>query len=548
VGVATTEIAEVGEPRPSRPGRRPAPPLLVLFAAAAGALTSLPLVYLVIRSLGDGADSLFDTLGQEQTRRLLWATIKLTAAVTLASVALGVPLAWLTTRTDLPGRRVFAVLTALPLAVPSYVAGYTFVTTFRPRGLAADWLSPLGVERLPSLYGFWGAFLVLTFSTYPYVLLTVRAAIVGLDPALEEAARSLGRSPRSTFWSVVLPQLRTAIAAGGLLVALYSLHDFGAVNLLKYQSFTNAIYLQYQTSFDRGRGATLGLILVFITLIVLAAELRLRGKAGVARAQKKQAPIVPLGKWRWPALAGVVLVVACGVGVPVGVILYWLLRGGATESAGFVWDLARRSLEVSALGALTALVIAWPVAVLSARHPGRLSALIERATYMGYSLPGLVVALSLVFFGIRVVPDLYQTKTMLVMAYVILFLPQATGALRASLLQVSPSIEEAARSLGSAPRQVWRRVTLPLVRPGLLAGFGLVFLTSMKELPATLMLSPVEYDTLSKAVWSATNDALFSRAAGPALAIVLLSAIPLLLDARGRTSRVPRGGTVEPPV
>lgn len=515
------------------------PPLLAVAGLAVAGAAALPLVYLGVRASEGGLGDLAGTLLEGRTAGLLVRTAGLAAAVTAGAVALAVPLAWLTVRTDLPGRRALAVLAALPLAVPSYVWGYAFVAALGPRGLVQGWLAPLGVERLPSLYGFPGAFFVLTLSTYPYVLLTVRAALAGLDPALEEAGRSLGRSSRAVFFSVVLPQLRPAVAAGALLVALYSLHDFGAVSLVRFDSFTRAIFLQYQSSFDRARAATLGLVLVGLTLALLAGEARARGLAAVARSGRRRSPVVGLGRWRWPAAVGCGAVVALALGLPLGVIGYWLARGGAAgESLRFTATLAGHSLEVSALGAAAALVAAWPVALLSARHPGRLASVVERGSFVGYALPGLVVALSLVFLGARLVPGLYQTRSMLVLAYVILFLPQAVGALRASLLQVSPSLEEAARSLGCGRREVWRRVTLPLVRPGVAAGFALVFLTAMKELPATLLLAPIEFTTLATQVWGSTNEALFARAAAPALAIVALSALPLLVT----QGRPPRSG------
>ena len=524
-------------------GREPPPPLLGAAGLAVAALAVLPLAYLLVRALGDGLPDLAGVLFEGRTGSLLAHTAGLTAAVTAAAVVLAVPLAWLTVRSDLPGRRVFAVLTALPLAVPSYVGGYAFVAAFGPRGLVQGWLEPFGVDRLPSLYGFWGAFLVLTFSTYPYVLLTVRAALAGLDPALEEAGRSLGRSSLATFFSVVLPQLRPSIGAGALLVALYSLHDFGAVNMLKFDSFTRAIYQQYQSAFDPARAAALGLVLVALTVAVLSVEAGARGRIGVPRARGRgQARVVLLGAWRWPATVTSGAVVALGLGLPLGIISYWLFRGGAAgESLRLTAVLAGRSLQVAAVGAAMAVLAAGPVAVLAARHPGRLARLVERGSFVGYALPGIVVALSLVFFGTRVVPALYQTRTMLVGAYVILFLPQAVGALRASLLQISPSLEEAARSLGCERRGVWWRVMLPLVRPGLVAGFGLVFLTAMKELPATLLLAPIEFTTLATQVWGATSEALFARAAAPALAIVALSALPLLLPGRVRRRLGPPG-------
>ncbi|MGH2786040.1 MAG: ABC transporter permease, partial [Actinomycetota bacterium] len=174
-----------------------------------------------------------------------------------------------------------------------------------------------------------------------------------------------------------------------------------------------------------------------------------------------------------------------------------------------------------------AVAAAWPIAVLAVRFPGRLARVTERASYTGYALPGLVVALSLVFFGIRAVPALYQTLFMLVFAYIVLFLPQAGGALRASLLQINPALEEASHSLGAGRYRTIGRVVLPLIRPGIAAGVALVFLTAMKELPATLLLAPTGFRTLATEIWSATNAAFFDRAAPPALAIVLASSIPL---------------------
>ncbi len=497
------------------------------------AATVLPAVYLVLRASDAGLGDVLETVTAGRTMELLGRTALLAVTVTVASVALAVPLAWLTVRTDLPGRRAFVVLSALPLAIPSYVGGFAFVAALGPRGLVQGALAPLGVEEVPSIYGFPGAWLVLTLFSYPYVLLTVRAALRRLDPSLEEASRTLGRGRRATFWRVVLPQLRPSIAAGGLLVALYTLSDFGAVSLLRFDSFTRAIFVQYRSSLDRSAAATLGLVLIALVLVVLAAEARSRGRADYHRLHgggARPAPVVRLGRGRWPAAVACAALVGLALVVPLWVIGYWLVRGvAAGEPVRLTGTLIGHSLAASALGAVVAVVAAWPVAVLSARHPGRLSRLVERASFTGYALPGVVVALSLVFFGARVVPAVYQTRTLLVFAYVVLFLPQAVGAIRGSLLQVNPSLEEASRLLGRSRAATTRAVVLPLVRPGVLAGLALVFLTCMKELPATLLLAPTGYDTLATQIWSATSEAFFGRAAAPALVLVLLSALPMAL-------------------
>jgi iron(III) transport system permease protein len=529
-GVEAVRPLDLVGPRPVRPARRRAPRGVVLGGLLVAAAALLPAVYLVVRSSDAGTSGIWTILAESRTHGLLARTALLAVAVTAASVAIGVPLAWLTVRTDLPGRRAWSVLGALPLVVPSYVAGYVFVTALGPRGIVQRWLAPLGVERLPSIYGFVGAWLVLTLFTYPYVLLTVRAAIRGLDPALEEASLGLGVGRRETFRRVILPQLRPAIAAGGLLVALYTVHDFGAVSLMRFDSFTRAIYVSYHGSFDRTRAAVLALVLVTLILLVLVAEARLRGRGAYYRlhGSARPASVSPLGRWRWPAFAGCALLAGLTLVLPLGVIVYWLARSvRAAEPLHDTFVAGLHSLQASAPAAVAAVAAAWPIAYLSVRHPGRRARLLERSCYVGYALPGIVVALSLVFFGVRLAPALYQTLVMLVFAYVVLFLPQSIGAQRASLLQVHPHLEEAAQSLGSRRPRTLARVVLPLVRPGLLAGAALVFLTAMKELPATLLLAPTGFRTLATEVWNATSAALFDRAAPAALGLVLLASAPL---------------------
>ncbi len=507
--------------------------LLAVLGLLVGAGAALPLAYLVVRASELGWSRVIEIATSRQAVELLGRTSLLAGAVTAGAVAIGVPLAWVTVRTDLPGRRFWVVVTALPLAIPTYVGGFVFVAALGPRGILQGWLEPLGVERLPSFYGFWGAWLVLTLFSYPYVLLTVRAAVRRLDPSLEEASRTLGRSGAATFVRVVLPQLRPSITAGSLLVALYTLSDFGAVSLLRFDSFTRAIFVQYRASLDRSTAAVYGLMLVVLTLAVLVLEQRSRGEVQYHRLHAgggRRSRPAPLGRWRAPVLAACSALVVLALVVPLAVIAYWFWRGtSAGEPLRLTGELVANSVRASALGAIVSVLAAWPVALLSVRHPGRISRLVERLAWSGYALPGVVVALALVFFGARLVPALYQTIWMLTFAYVVLFLPQAVGAIRASLLQVTPSLEEASRLLGDGPVRTFRRVVLPLTRPGVSAAGALVFLTAMKELPATLLLAPTGYTTLATQVWNATSEAFFARAAAPAAALVLLSALPLAL-------------------
>ena len=508
------------------------PPAIVWAPAGVVAVAMvLPLAYLVLRTLGAGAE-LWDLLFRSRTLDILVRSMLLVVAVTLASVAVALPLAWLTVRTDLPLRRVWAVLTALPLVISSYIGGFIVVAALGPKGMLQQLLEgPLGVERLPEIYGFPGAMLTLTFLSYPYVLLTTRAALWRLDPSLEETARSLGHGAWATFFQVVLPLLRPAIAAGALLVALYTLSDFGAVSLLRYETFTWAIYIQYESALDRTIAAALSLVLVSVAFGILATEAFTRGQSRYYRSGvgvMRPPAMVSLGRWRWPAIALCGAVVLLSLAMPVSILVYWVIRGVSQgEPLLFSWGPAWNSLYASGLAAAGAVIAALPIAILAVRYPGRISALLERITYVGFALPGIVIALALVFFGANFATPLYQTLGLLIFAYVVLFLPGAVGAIRTSLLQVSPRVEEAARNLGKRPHQVFGAITFPLVRPGVVAGAALVFLLTMKELPATLILGPIGFKTLATSVWSAASEAFFAQAAAPALLLIVVSSVAL---------------------
>lgn len=496
-------------------------------------LLLLPPLYLLIRAASLGAGGALEILLRPRTALILGRTVLLAGATTTLSILIGLPLAWLTTSTDLPGRRFWLVATVLPLAMPSFIGGYVIVAALGPRGLLQQLLEgPFGVTRIPEIYGFPGALLALTLFSYPYVLLAVRAGLRGLDPALAETARSLGHGPPAVFFRLTLPLLRPAITAGGLLVALYALSDFGAVSLLQFDSFTRVIYLQYISSLNRASAALFALMLVALTLTILYIEGKTRGQGRFYEAgsgSRRRARPLPLGRWRLPALLFCALITLVALGMPIGVLLFWLVRGlRAGESLRALWGPAANSLLGSGLAALVTTAAAVPLAFWTTRFPGRPAVLVGRVAYIGYALPGVVVALALVFVGARVVPIVYQTLPMLIFAYLVRFLPQALGAVATALAQVNPRIEEAARSLGSGPLHVLATVTLPLTRGGLTSAAALVFLTTMKELPSTLLLAPIGFDTLATRTWSAAGEGFFALAAAPALLLVLVSALSLL--------------------
>lgn len=511
------------------------PPLfLVLMATVTAIGLALPLIYLILRTASIDPEQLWEFIAQPRTREIVWNSLILAILVTLFSGLIAIPLAFLTVYTDLPGRRFWSVVTTLPLSVPTYVGSFALIAMFGPRGsLLQTWLAPLGVERLPSIYGLPGAVAAITMFSYPYLLLTVRAGLQGINPSMEEAARSLGHDPWSVFFRVTLPQLRPSIVAGSLLVSLYALQDFGTPSLMRFYSFTQAIFTQYRASFNRNFAAALSLMLVLLVLFILFLEYKARTRAvyysrGTDGHQKRR--LIPLGRWRWPAIAFCATVTGLCVVLPLGVIFYWLLRSPRMAQAlAAIMPMAMNSIWASGLAAIFSTLFALPIAILGVRFPGRITTLIERATYVGFGLPGVVVALSLVFFGANYAPWLYQTMPMLVFAYLVLFLPQSVGILRSSLLQVSPSLEESARCLRRSPWQTLREITIPLIRPGLIGGLVLVFLTAIKELPATILLSPIGFRTLSAQIWLATNDAAFVDAAAASLAILVVCTVLTLI-------------------
>ncbi|PPK97609.1 iron(III) transport system permease protein [Kineococcus xinjiangensis] len=518
-------------PRPPGPrrarGGRPRPPLLLLGPAVlTAAVALLPLAYLVVRAGEDGPAAVADVLLRERTARLLLRSLALAAAVTAACLAVGVALAWLTVRSDLRHRHAWAVAAALPLAIPTYVAGFAWISF------------------APQLAGAPGAFLVLTACSYPYVLLPVSAALRRTDPAAEEVARSLGLTPWQVFRRVTLPQLRPALTAGGLLVSLYCLSDFGAVSILRFDTFTLVIYTSYQASFDRTPAAVLSLLLVAVTLVLVLLEWRSQGRASYSRVGgggQRPARPVALGRLAPVALLGAAAVAVLSLGVPAAALVHWTVVGASRGLP--LADLAAAagtSLGYAALGALVTTLLAVPVGLLAARRGDRLPRVLERISYLGHALPGIVVAFSVVFLTVRYAYPLYQRTPALVLAYVVLFLPLAVGAVHSAAAQFPPALEDAARSAGARTAEVLRRVTLPLAAPGIGAGAALVFLTCMKELPATLLLQPLGSTTLATQLWTETGVAAYSAAAPYAAVLVLLSAVPTYL--LGVRPRVAGGG------
>lgn len=493
-------------------------------ASIVAAAAALPLLYVLVRAAGAGGEVWTD-LFDDRLPTLLANTLGLAAVAVAGTLVIGTALAYLVVRTDVPGRRALAVLCALPLAIPAYVGSVTYGDVLGPRGGLRDLL---GVEEIPSIFGFPGAALVLILFTYPYVFLLAAAALSTLNPHFEEAARGLGRGTLRVFFGTTMRLIAPSLAGGTLLVGLYVLSDFGTVSLMRFQTFTTVIYAEIGGRFDPPAAAALSSVLVLLTLAFLAGGMAVRGSGRFVQTEGGFGTITPrpLGRARWPAFAAVVAVLSLSLVLPLARLTTWTIDvlpdQDLGDYAGWTWN----SVLVSVLGASLAVVCALPVALVMARRGGLLVGWLAQA---GYALPGVIVALALVAISTRWIDPLYGTLALLVAAYVIRFLPQAIQGEEAGLTQIGPNLLEAARGLGASSRQALWRVMLPLLRPSLAAAWAVVFLTTVKELPATLILRPLDFDTLPVRVWVPARDALYSQAGPPALMLVIISAVPLYL-------------------
>ena len=513
-----------------REGQTAAGTGLTLLAAAIAAALVLPLGWLVTDVFQLGGRAL-DLTTSPQTLQVLARSVALVAVVTAGSIVVGVPLAVLTVQADIPFGRLWTVVAALPLAIPSYLGAFAAVSAFGPRGALADILAPLGIEQVPTIYGFGGAALVLTFYTYPYVFLTTRASLLSLDASLVEAAQTLNCSRFEAFRRVTLPQITPGIAAGALLVALYTLSDFGTPNIMRVEVFTQFIYARYN-AFMREYAALLSLQLFAVTAVILSIESRIGAdRSGAYQSGGNRGAVdLDLGLWRFPAMLVPATVGLVAILLPIAIFGMWFLRSGpgyATGSMAFSWSYGLNSVYVALLAAGGSILVALPIGLRSAASDSRLAELADRAPYVGYATPGIVLAIALVSFSLDVLPPLYKTIPLLVFAYVVRFMPQAIGSIRTSTLQVDQHLVEAARTLGRSRFDAFRSVTLPLVVPGIATGAALVFLTTMKELPATLLLRPLRFDTLVTYIWRVQEAGLYGAAAVPALVLVVVSGLSM---------------------
>jgi iron(III) transport system permease protein len=512
--------------------RQPEPWFLITSSTLVALVLLAPLVFLLIEATGAGVSQIAHLIWRPLTVTLLWNTVRLTVVVTVLSAIIGTTCAWFVERTDLPGRHMWAVLVVIPFAIPDFVVSFGWASLF-------TWV-----------HGFYGAVLVMTLAVYPLVYLPVAASLRSADPGLEEAARSLGLTKVATFFRVTLAQSRGAIFGGCVLVSLVILAEYGAFEILGYQTFTTEIFTEFTVGFNIPTACALSIVLIVISAVILAGDWFLRPKGRVARTgpmAQQAARRHRLGHARWPVLAGFLVLVVLALGVPIGSSIYWMVRGNSSHLLGN--SLVNATLHTafySACAALVSTVAAIPVAMLAVRYDRMRARLLERSTYLVLAMPGLVIALALSYFTERYLNSFgYQSAPLLILAYAILFFPLALVGVRASVAYAPVEFEEAARSLGQSRLATLFRVTLKIIGPGLAASFCLVFLAAVTELTATLLLVPINVQTLSTQFWNYEQNLSYGQAAPFALAIIVIACIPSYIVSR-YFDRLPTRATRQP--
>jgi iron(III) transport system permease protein len=506
---------------------------LIAVSSVIAAVLAVPLLFLLIESHAAGWSAIADSIFRPLTGTLLWNTVRLTVVVAALCAVLGTAAAWLVERTDLPGRRVFAVLLVVPLAIPDFVVSFGWSSLF-------VWAQ-----------GFGGAVLVMTLAVYPLVYLPVAASLRAADPGQEEVSRSLGVGRVRTFVRITLGQARGAILGGCLLVVLVVLAEYGAFEMLGYQTFTTEIFTNLQLPTEVPTACALALVLVAISLLVLAGEARWQGGGRVARAGPMTQRVLPplhLGRTaRAASLTGVCALIALAVGLPTGASIYWIVAGGVPSVSNSVSvSMLSAAWHTAAYGVCTGVLdtlLALPLALLAIRHSGAARHFLERSSYLVLAMPGVVIALALTYFTEQYLGSAgYQTAPLLVLCYTIMFFPLALVAVKAAIARTPASLEDVARSLGQTRLAAFSRVTLRLAAPGLAAAFCLVFLEVVTELTATLILVPTGVQTLATQFWQYQSSLSYAQAAPFALVMIVVATLPgIVLGRFFNSSLQPRG-------
>ncbi|RJG10784.1 ABC transporter permease [Massilia cavernae] len=528
-------------------------PALVVAAMLVAALIAVPMLSVTANLLLGGSGATWSHLASTVLPDYIVNTLILCAGVGFGVIVVGVSTAWLVSIHDFPGRRVFEWALVLPLAVPAYVMAYAYTDLLQFVGPVQTWLRETfnlshGQYWFPDIRTVGGACVVFVFVLYPYVYLLARAAFLERASGMLEVGRSLGLGPWENFFRISLPLARPAIAAGAALALMETLADFGAVTYFGVPTFTSGIYRAWFSLGDRVAAAQLAALLLGFVALVLFLERLSRGRARFHNTTGRNRPMPGhrlRGLKAFGAVLACLLPLALGFLVPGGTLLHMALAEGDAQFGERFIQLSRNSFVLAAVTAFAAVVVAVLLAYAARLTGTLLPKMINRFVGLGYAVPGSVIAVGILIPVTRLdvwlsgqvqaltgyAPGLLLTGGIgaLVYAYLVRYLAVSLQTVETSLAKITPTMDDASRSLGFGHAATLRRIHLPLLRGSLLTAGLLVFVDVMKELPATLVMRPFNFDTLATQAFTLASDERLTEASTASLAIVGVGVVPLIL-------------------
>lgn len=527
---------------------------LSLLAILAALFVALPVIAVVVEVFKPDSELVWAHLVQTVLADYVSNSIMLALGAGLGAAFLGVGAAWIVAMHRFPGRGILEWALLLPLAVPTYVIAYVYTDLLQFSGPVQTWLRDTFIWQrgdywFPDIRSLGGAIIVFSLVFYPYVYVLARAAFLERSGSLMEAAKSLGLSTRRAFFYVALPMARPAVVGGVALVVMESLAEFGAVSYFGVPTFTTGIYRAWYAFGSPVAAAQLAATLLGVVALALLLEKASRGRARFHETTHRL-PILPQLAPAQTGLAWLacLLPLAGGFLLPAVALLEMAMRDGDTQFGAKYLTLALNSFTLALIASVLVTALAVLLVYAERLHPGRLMAAARRTASMGYAVPGTVIAVGalipltaldhalIVFmrehFGITLGLFLTGSTIALLFAYIARFLAVAQNAVESSMMRIRPSIDDAARSLGAGRRALLTRVHLPMLASGLISAVLLVFVDVMKELPATIVLRPFNFETLATQVYILAADERLTEAATPSLAIVAVGLIPVILLSR----------------
>lgn len=508
---------------------------LIPLAVGIALLCAIPLIFTIV-SVIKSEPELWKRLYETRLKIIFPNTIKLLLSVSLLTLIIGVSTALIVTHYDFKGRKIWEWALILPLAIPGYILAYAYASIMAPGGIAEKlWSSIFKGIPTPSLYSFYGVSIILGLVNYPYVYLLARASFLNQNEVYSEAAKVMGVSKIKRIWAIKIKMAYPGIMAGLALALMEVMADFGTVTLLRYPTFTEAIYRQMTGRFDPSGAAALSFVLAVLAFLVLNIEKYFRGKRSFEQTKGFKANIPKKLNFKGTLAVNILMlfILSFAFIIPSLMLLnmsFKAIMKGTLDPK--LVKLILNSLFVSALGATLAVILALPIAYLHARYTNRLTQTMYYVSTLGYSLPGPVIAVGILLTVSYFLKALYGSIVLLFLAYVIRFMPIAIQSQDSALSMISRTVEEASKSLGAGFFKTFKDILLPLMKKGIISGWIIVFVDCMKELPATMMLRPLAFDTLAIKVWVEASESLWDMAALPALLIVFSGISPLILVIR----------------